>query len=172
MKSTESGVIVLAEPGPAHRGRAAEIVSATGLFRPSEIDVAIEVFEDAVAAPGEDYYALGAFDEDGRMAGFACYGPTPGTEGTWDLYWIAVDPGEQRGGIGRSLLEACEARIAGLGGRLVVAETSSREDYTATRAFYRAMRYVTAARVREFYAVDDDLVVYTKRLTPLERANV
>ena len=48
---------------------------------------------------------------------------------------------------------------------MVVAETSSRADYNPTRAFYEALAYKVEARVADFYAPDDDLVVYTKRLS-------
>jgi ribosomal protein S18 acetylase RimI-like enzyme len=148
------------------RERVAEIVTATGVFREAERAVALEVFDSAVERPGADYFALGAFDDDGRLVGFACYGPTPCTVGTWDLYWIAVDPACQRQGTGRALMEACERAIARRGGRLVVVETSSRPDYGPTRDFYRTLGYRETARIPDFYAPGDDLVVYVKRLTP------
>ncbi len=156
--------VTLRAPGARHRVRVREIVESTGLFRPEEVEIALEVFDGATEAPGADYTAIGAF-EDEYLVGFVCFGPTPGTVGTWDLYWIAVDPAGHRQGIGRKLAAACEQSIAGSGGRLVVAETSSRTDYDATRAFYSALGYEEAARVAEFYAPQDDLVVYTKRLT-------
>ena len=75
-----------------------------------------------------------------------------------------MDPQAHRQGVGRKLLEDTERHIAGEDGRLIVAETSSRADYGPTRAFYEAMGYGVAARVPDFYAPGDDLVVYTKRL--------
>lgn len=157
-------VVTLRAPAPDDRARVREIVEDTGVFRPEEVDIALEVFDGATQEPGADYTALGAFEED-YMVGFACFGPTPGTVGTWDLYWIAVDPATHRHGIGRRLADAVERSIAGTGGRLVVAETSSRADYGPTRAFYEGVGYVVAARVPDFYAPKDDLVVYTKRLS-------
>jgi ribosomal protein S18 acetylase RimI-like enzyme len=154
----------LRTPGAAHRDRVREIVEATGVFRAEEVEIALEVFDAATEAPGLDYTPIGAFDEDERLVGFACFGRTPCTEGTWDLYWIAVDPGTHRHGVGRKLLEACEHGIAQDSGRMVVAETSSRADYDPTRAFYEAMGYTAAARVPDFYAPEDDLIVYIKRL--------
>jgi ribosomal protein S18 acetylase RimI-like enzyme len=164
--TAKPGSISLRVPGVQHRARVQEIVEATGLFRPEEVEIALEVFESAALAPGTDYTPVGAFDEEGNLLGFACYGPTPCTVGTWDLYWIAVDPGAYRQGIGRKLADVVEQRIAGEGGRLIVAETSSRADYDPTRAFYEALDYQVAARVSGFYAPDDDLIVYTKRLGP------
>jgi D-alanine-D-alanine ligase len=159
-----SGTISLRAPGLDHLDRVRQIVEATGVFRAEEVEIALEVFESAVLAPGVDYTPLGAFDDDGHLLGFTCFGQTPCTVGTWDLYWIAVDPAAYRQGVGRKLAESLEQRIAGEGGRLIVAETSSRADYGPTRAFYEALGYGVAARVPDFYAPNDDLVVYTKRL--------
>ena len=47
-------------------------------------------------------------------------------------------------------------------GRLVVVETSSRPDYSATRAFYERRGYTRAAVVPGYYAPGDDLVIYLK----------
>jgi ribosomal protein S18 acetylase RimI-like enzyme len=147
------------------RERVAEIVSATGVFRAAEGAVALEVFDSAVERPGVDYFALGAFDDADRLVGFACYGQTPCTVGTWDLYWVAVDPAFQRQGTGRALMQACERAIQRRGGRLVVVETSSLPAYGPTREFYRKLGYREAARIADFYAPGDDLVVYVKYLT-------
>lgn len=163
--------LTLHAPTRADRGRVEAIVAATGVFRADERAVALEVFDGAVARPGADYHALGAYDDRERLIGFACYGPTPCTVGTWDLYWIAVDPASQRHGTGRALMEACERDIAARGGRLVVVETSSRPDYDVTRAFYETLHYQRTARVPRFYAPDDDLVIYTKPLNPSRSAS-
>lgn len=157
-------LVALRSPRPSDRARVAEILERARVFRPQEVAVALEVFDQATAHPGVDYHALAAYDGGDRLVGFACYGPTPCTEGTWDLYWIAVDPAVQRQGVGRLLMDACERAIAAQGGRLVVVETSSRPDYQATRTFYQTLGYRCSARVADFYAPRDDLVVYTKPL--------
>ena len=163
MTATAS-LFTLRPPRPSDRGRVAEIVRATGVFRPEEVTIALEVFDGAVAKPGVDYHALGAYDELDLLLGFTCYGSTPCTEATWDLYWIAVDPAGHRRGVGRALMEAAERAIALANGRLVVVETSSRPDYGPTRAFYEALAYRATARIPDFYAAGDDLIVYTKQL--------
>ncbi|HET7600668.1 MAG TPA: GNAT family N-acetyltransferase [Gemmatimonadales bacterium] len=130
--------------------------------------VALEVFDAAVAragaGPEPDYTALGA-DLGGRLAGWICWGPTPCTLGTYDLYWMAVDPALHGARIGTILLEEMERRLRGRA-RLIVVETAGRPDYAPTRAFYARRGYVATARIPEFYAPGDDLVVYTKLLTP------
>lgn len=146
-----------------HRRQVREILAESKRFRPDEVDVALEVFDDHIASP-EDYRALAVFQPARRLLGFTFYGPTPCTVGTWDLYWIAVRPHAQRSGIGRALLERTEARMRDDGGRLSVIETSSREEYDPTRRFYLACGYQETARVPDFYDQGDDLVIYTRRL--------
>jgi ribosomal protein S18 acetylase RimI-like enzyme len=151
MTALTSGTVVLRPPHTRDRARVGEIVRATGVFRRAEIDVALEVFDGAVRAPGVDYHAIGAFEDD-RLLGFACYGHTPCTVATWDLYWIAVDPDAHRRGVGRRLMVSSEAAIAARGGRLVVVETASRDDYRPTRTFYEAIGYTRAADIPDYYA--------------------
>lgn len=168
--SSVAQTLALRAPSRADRARVDAIVTATGVFRPDERAIALEVFDGAVARPGEDYHAIGAYDERDQLIGFAFYGPTPCTQNTWDLYWIAVEPGSQRHGTGRTIMDACERDMAARDGRLVVVETSSRPDYEPTRRFYEALGYEQEARVRGFYAPDDDLIIYTKPLTPSRSA--
>jgi ribosomal protein S18 acetylase RimI-like enzyme len=157
--------VTLRVPRAGDRARVRAIVEATGVFRPGEVAIALEVFDGAVAAPGRDYWAIGAYQDD-QLVGFATYGPVPCTVATWDLYWIAVDPAIHGAGIGRQLMAHCEAAITAEGGRLIVVETSSREDYGPTRAFYDRLGYRVQATIPEYYAPGDALVVYTKFLVP------
>ena len=113
--------------------------------------------------PSSDYFFVGAFTPDDQLIGYACYGPTPGTDRTFDLYWIAVDRAAQGSGGGTVLLEEVERRLRTLDARLLVIETSSRSEYTATRGFYLRRGYDEAARVGQFYAPDDDRIIFTKR---------
>jgi ribosomal protein S18 acetylase RimI-like enzyme len=148
-----------------HRPRVEEILRATGAFREEEIDVALELVDDATRANSSgDYAALGAFDAEGRLAGYACFGPTPGTDGTFDLYWIATDPTLHGAGHGRALVAAIERDLRARGGRLVVAETSTRDDYAATRRFYLKAGFVEAATVADFYAPGDGRALFTRRI--------
>ena len=166
-----------------YRESVRDILVATRVFRDEEIEVAIELFDivfgehagtngalpagsvNSMNAPASsDYFFLGAFTPDEKLAGFACYGPTPVTDSTYDLYWIAVHPDSQGSGSGTILLNEVERRLKGLNARLVVVETSSRSDYKDTRGFYLRRGYVESARAREFYAPSDDRITYTKRL--------
>jgi ribosomal protein S18 acetylase RimI-like enzyme len=164
---------------PTDRGRVAEILRSTQLFRDDEVDVALELFDEGAVAPNTDYSLLGLFDDArsdggaGALVGFACYGPTPDTDRTYDLYWIAVHAEAQGAGAGTVLLNEVERRLRDDDARLLVIETSSRADYAATRGFYARRGYVEAARVGHFYAPDDDRIIFTKRFVrPREGAGV
>ena len=143
------------------RPRLAELLAATGAFNADEVEVALSLFDGDT-----DYEFLGAFEEQtGRLIGYACFGATPATDGTYDLYWLAVDPAAQGRGVGSALVRAVEEKLVGRGARLLVVETSSRPDYEGTRRFYARSGYHEAARVRDFYAPADDRIVLTTRLT-------
>lgn len=156
-------MITFGPPRASDRERVPALVEATGLFRPEETAVAVEVFEGAVEHPGVDYHGVCAYESD-VLVGFALFGLTPCTVATWDLYWIVVDPGAQRLGIGRRLMAAAEDTIRVHQGQLIVVETSSRDDYRPTRAFYESLSYDRVARIPNYYAPGDDLVVFVKPL--------
>lgn len=111
-----------------------------------------------------DYKLLVAEAAGGALAGYLCYGPTPMTEATWDLYWIASDPDFRGRGAGSRLLLAMEEEVLRRGGRQVRIETSSQGEYAATRAFYDRHRYHEASRLADFYKPGDDLVTLYKKL--------
>ena len=149
--------------GRAHRAPLERLVAATGLFRPAEVATAVQLLEAALSGD-DDYRFVGAFAGE-ELAGYACWGPTPGTVGTADLYWIVVEPGRQGSGVGTQLLREVESRLTAHGARLLVVETSSRADYAPTRAFYERHGFTRAASIPGYYAPGDDLVIYLKDLT-------
>ena len=152
----------LRELRSADRGRIAEIVRAVGVFRDEEIQIALEVFDASCRPFQTDYHTLGA-ELDGRLAGWICWGATPCTVGTVDLYWMAVDPEVQGTGVGTALVGEMERRLAGHA-RLVSIDTSGRESYAPTRRFYEARGYRPVAVVPDFYAPGDAQVIFTKTL--------
>lgn len=162
MSGTVIATPVLRTLRAADRSPLEAITRAVGLFRDNETGVALEVF-DAALSGSPDYAALAA-EVDGRFAGWICWGPTPCTTGTFDLYWMAVDPAVQGSGIGSALLREMERRLTGVA-RLIVVETAGRPDYRPTRAFYEARGYRTAGIIPNFYDVGDDQVVYVKSLS-------
>ena len=104
-----------------------------------------------------------AEDELG-VAGYACFGATPMTERTFDLYWIAVHPRAQGTGVGRALLAGVEETLRAEHGRLLLIETASKASYARQRSFYAGAGYAEVARVADFYRDGDDRVIFAKRL--------
>ena len=127
------------------------------------MECAVELVDLALTPNNKDYTILVA-DRDGAIVGYACYGPTPMTEGTYDLYWIASDPTVRGQGVGASLISGMEADMRRRGARIIRVETSATEAYGPTRGFYASMKYNEEARFRDFYKVGDDLIVLAKRL--------
>jgi ribosomal protein S18 acetylase RimI-like enzyme len=101
-----------------------------------------------------------------QVIGYACFGPTPLTENVWDLYWLAVDPSQQRHGAGRALMAAMEQEIVAEHARMLLIETSSIAEYQAARRFYESCDYRYQAVIHDFYEVGNDLIVYGKRFSP------
>lgn len=134
---------------------------ATGVFRDDEIAVALELFDE----PDATGYRFVVAELDGRVAGYACFGATPMTLGTWDLYWIAVDPSVHGRGVGTELMHAVERAIRAEHGRLIVIETASKPSYDGTRRFYsRHAGCREVARVPNFYAPGDAKVIFAIEL--------
>jgi len=145
--------------------RIRELVSATGFFHADEVAVAEELVTERLRlGEASGYLFLLAEDAAGRLAGYACFGPTPCTASSYDLYWIAVDPAFQKGGLGRELSRRCEAIIRQRGGTRLYAETSNRPQYASTRAFYERTGYRLASLLDDFYAPGDGKATYLKVL--------
>jgi len=142
-----------------------EIVESSGFFYPAEIEVACDLVRERLAKGTESgYYFL--FAEEGRKdVGYTCFGPIPCTLDSYDLYWIAVHHARRGSGIGRDLLNRSEEVIRNMGGRRIYVETSSRDLYRPTMAFYGACGYKIEATLEDFYAPGDAKVILLKILS-------
>ncbi len=139
------------------------ILTATGMFTAAEIEVADELLDIFLHKPSQKDYQIFVASQESRVCGYVCFGPTPATEATFDLYWIAVDPELQGHGIGKKLLQFSEQECQTQGGKLLIIETSSKELYRPTQAFYLKNGYQIEARIRDFYAPGDDRLIFTRR---------
>jgi D-alanine-D-alanine ligase len=137
-------------------------LAETGFFRPDEIDIARELIDSGIAEGPKGHYQSFVACVNEETVGWVCWGPTPCTLGTFDIYWIGVAPAWQGRGIGRALTNFAEQAITERGGRLFVVETSSREAYVPTRRFYEALGYWEAGRIPDFYGPGDDKVIFLK----------
>lgn len=147
----------------ADRAPLTQILRDTGAFTEEEVTVALELIDKGLSENTEGYCFCVA-DLDGKVAGYACWGDAPLTEGTYDLYWIAVDPKIHGAGIGRALLAEAEKQAQDQGARMLLIETAGKPEYDATRAFYLKTGYREWARVPDYYRRGDDKVIYGKKL--------
>lgn len=160
--------IIFRDIEPRDRSRIEEIVVSSGKFNDVEISTALELVDEALGKGDRSDYIFVVLEnekQDPPVRGYACYGPTPLTQGVYDLYWIAVDPTDQRKGFGRRLIEYVEHDVVKRGGRMLLIETSSQESYGSTIRFYERNGYERVARIRNFYRIGDDKLVFSKELT-------
>jgi len=126
--------------------------------------VAEEVIDSYLHDPSRSGYHTLVAEVDSTVAGYICYGPTPLTEGTWDIYWMAVAPEKQGQGIGSALMTFAEDQIKKAQGRLAIIETSSKPEYEKTQRFHLGHGYEVVCRIPDFYAPSDDKLILQKRL--------
>lgn len=142
----------------------ANILRNTREFKPFEVEVAQELIDCYLEDPAGSGYRILVAEMDSTIIGYICYGPTPMTEGTWDIYWMAVAPERQGRGIGSALMNSAEKEIAEARGRLSIIETSSTPLYEKTRRFHLRQGYQLICTIPDFYAPGDDKLILQKRL--------
>ena len=137
-------------------------------FTSEEVSVALELIDGAISDPATTGYfakVLVVTEEQGeRVAGYICWGPTPMTSRTFDLYWIAVDASVRGKGLGRALILDLEEQLRAAGGANLRLETSSKESYGKTLQFYLDLGYEVSANLADFYAPGDALIILYKQI--------
>jgi ribosomal protein S18 acetylase RimI-like enzyme len=155
------------------RERIRRILIATARFSEEEVGWAMDLVDQSFDQPlgqlpkGEYLvYVLEEPDSGPNRAvqGYVCYGPTPKTEGVFDLYWIAVDPKQQGQGFGQILLRFVENEVRRQNGRMLLIETRSRSAFEPTIRFYQRSGYHEITRIKDFYRIEDDKLVFCKKL--------
>ena len=161
---------------PPDRAQLIDILSQGAGFRSEEVACAIELL-DAVLAPSDGaaadqrdpddtgYEARVAVADDGeRVLGYACFGATPMTEATYDLYWLVVGESARGRGVGGALVAAVDEELKQRGARIVRVETYSLEGQGGARRFYEKTGFRLQGAIPDFYRQGDDLLVYAKVL--------
>jgi ribosomal protein S18 acetylase RimI-like enzyme len=143
------------------------LLREAGNFSPEECAVGLEIVdvylgEGPTAGETGDYPTVVA-ERAGAVVGYATFGHTPMTEGTWHLYFIAADATIRRAGIGRALCQKIREIATLHGGKRLVLETSGRELYGGTRAFYDATGFIAEGRIADYYSPGDPVVYYVWR---------
>jgi len=148
---------------PADRAALEAVLRSDDTFRDEEVAVALELIDDALAKPHSDYWFQLA-DDGERVVGYICYGPTPMTDTSFDLYWIVCHAEARGQGVAGALIRAMESDLAGRGASGVRIETSHLESYGSARRVYDRHGYTEVGRIEDFYREGDALVTFYKRL--------
>ena len=153
---------------PSDTPAVVQLAISSGLFAEDEAEVVRTLMDDFFArtkADGHGCLVDVDDDLDGDVAaGVAYFQPVAATDGTWTLLMIAVRPEQQGQGRGSVLLSEVENQLRRQQQRLLLVETSGVPDFALTRAFYDKAGYSAEARVRDYYAAGDDMVLYRKDL--------
>lgn len=152
------------EPEVQDLANIARIVSNTGFFTSDELDIAVSLVRERLDKGEASLYYFVFGEMGSHVIGYTCYGPILGTVDGFDLYWIAVDPEFQGIGAGRSLLAFTERKVVAKHGLRLYAETSSSFLYAPTRSFYENNGFLLEGRLADYYAPDDDKMLYVKHL--------
>lgn len=149
---------------PADTDSLVALTAGTGFFKPLELETLREVLDDYHNENREFGHRAFAWEEGGRILGYVYHAPTPMTDRSWHLYWIAVDQSQQGRGLGGKLLEFVEKDVRDRAGRLLLIETSTTPHYEPTRRFYLKYGYTLAASIPDYYSDGDGMTVFTKRI--------
>ncbi len=141
---------------PSLRG----VIDRTDLFPSEMMEGMVAGYLDG-SAPNDLWLTVVA---ESTAAGVAYYVPERLTNGTWNLLLIAVDPVLQGQGLGRDLMIHIENDLLKRNARQLLVETSGVPEFERTRTFYRRIGYQEEARIRDFYDVGQDKVVFRKVL--------
>lgn len=101
-------------------------------------------------------------DAASAIIGFAFCRAEELTDGTWNLLAIGLLPARQGQGAGQALLRHVEQALDTA--RLLIVETSSLDEFAATRRFYDKSGYTNVACIPAYWANGDDKVIFSKRL--------
>jgi GNAT superfamily N-acetyltransferase len=140
-----------------------DLVIAAEMFSNNDAGFLEGMLADYFDGNKEDGHVC-VIDDEGGPLGVAYYQPEPAADRVWDLTMIAVRPVRQGQGRGAEMLRRVEEDLRSGGGRLLLVETAALARYDSTRAFYVKCGYEEEARVRDYWAVGDDLVVFRKAL--------
>ena len=142
-----------------------DILRSTGFFYDFEIEIALWLAQETIRTGSEDsgYFWLKIID-DNRILAFANYTKNSFSVHSWDLYWIAVHQNSRHKKIGSLLLKAVEEDVKNSGGKILWVDTSGRQLYSPTEAFYRRNGYDLQASLKDFYAPGDPRQIYSKTL--------
>jgi len=137
-----------------------QILNTIELFPPEMLK---EMMEDYLNNPTSQDIWFTAI-ENGQPIGFGYCAPEKLTEGTYNLYALGVRSDVHGKGTGKHLMNFIENDLKQKGHRLLIIDTSSKEEFQKTRKFYEKLNYTKEAVIRDFWEEGDDKVTFCKKL--------
>jgi ribosomal protein S18 acetylase RimI-like enzyme len=151
---------------PQDRGQLLLVAVSTGLFTSEEAESLLGEILDGLASktmpPGHQAISC-RFRSIEAPVGWSYFAPDSHATDVWNLWWIGVSPRGHGKGVGALLLQYAENKVASLGGRIVVVETSAAEELGRARRFYGTQGYLECGRVPDFYAEGEAKVIFARR---------
>lgn len=144
------------------------LLERTPQFTPEERNCAVELVDIYIKQgkqSGYDFFV--SVDSDNLLLGYICFGKIPLTDACYDIYWIVVDPAYHGRGIGTQLLDIVEEKLKCLGARKIFIETSSQQHYLPAQNFYEKRDFRLVSRIKDFYKIGDDKLVFVKEINPV-----
>lgn len=141
-----------------------KMLTGGGFFSEDEQKIALELVDETLNKPETSTYEFILAELDNKLLAYVCFGKIPCTVSSYDLYWIVVDEELRGSGIGSKLLLEAENKVKEAAGLNIYIETSSRELYSKTRAFYLKNNYEVATILKNFYSKGDDKYVFVKTI--------
>ena len=154
---------MIAHSLPEEREEIGRLTAEAGAFDDEEVVTLIEMFDEYLQDAAASGYYFRSYRSNGRTLGYVCYGPTPLTQGTYDLYWICSARDARQQGVGRALMQRVEDEVRAAGGRLIVIATSGSTPYQPAREFYQRLGCALDGVIRDYYRPGDDLYLYSRR---------
>ena len=136
------------------------VLDSSELFPSEMLD---DMIDDYLTNPDStDIWFTTIIDSQPISIGYCA--PERMTEGTFNLYAIAVTKELQGKGIGKNMMEYIEDLLRKNGHRILIVETSGKTEFEQTRRLYLKCCYTQQARIPEFYEEGDDKIVFWKKL--------
>ena len=146
------------------------VIAVIGLSDDDDAEAARTYYEDLYAGPEQDGPEICAHDfvsVDGsdRVIGVGGVQKEDGEgEGIWWLSWWYVDPGHQDRGVGKALMGRALRWVRDQSGRKVYVDVSALDFYEKARRFYARHGFTEEARLKDYYAEGEDMVLMGKVL--------
>lgn len=102
--------------------------------------------------------------DNGSVDAVCYYALEEMADAVWNLLMIAVDPKRQGEGLGSALMRHVEQELAKEGARILLVDTSGKDEFERTRSFYDMLGYEREARIQEYWAAGDDKITFSKKL--------